>query len=86
LSRFESWWICGNNLNLNLPGICPGQARAAILLLFSHATGALRASSSTHVATLHHAGGDLHPLRRDVSGGAAVGEPVPAFPRDAPNE
>jgi hypothetical protein len=33
-----------------------------VLLIFSCATGALQASSSTLVATLHHASGDLHPL------------------------
>jgi hypothetical protein len=61
-------------------------AYAAVLLLFPRAAGALWASASTPVATLHHAGGDLHPLLRDVRGGVTVSAPVPAVPRAAPSE
>jgi hypothetical protein len=53
---------------------------------YSHAAGVLRASALTPVATLHHAGGDLHPLLQDVRGGVAVGAPVPVDPRDVPSE
>jgi hypothetical protein len=62
--------------------ICPIWARATTLILL-HATGTLRASASTLVATLHHASGNLRPLLRDVHGSAAIGAPIPPLPRVA---
>jgi hypothetical protein len=69
-----------------LLGVHPGRAHVVALLLLHCAAGALWSLASTPVATLHHAGGDLHPLLQDVCGGAAIGAPVLAVSRVAPSE
>jgi hypothetical protein len=63
----------------------PGWAHVAALLL-PRAARALQASTSTSIVVLHHAGGGLHPLLRDVRGGAAISASVPVVPRVAPSE
>jgi hypothetical protein len=63
-----------------------GWPRVAALLLLPRAAGALRASAPTSITALHHVGGGLHPLLRDVHGDAAISASVPVVPRVAPSE